>query len=293
MTLRRYRFLFLPALFVMALLPMPSQSAEIAFRDDFEKASLDASKWSTYRVPDRRHWIDRHTVYRGTGVLAIRVKGSDIQDDCQCQQSEVREAGNQRINFGEEAWYQFTFRLQGNWPPAGGQRWVIGGWKQETDGSAFVAQRFDRGVFHITLESGRTRVLLASNGTNADGFLASLGKGLLQGFEYISDTQRYEGNSDVKIVRGADPDLPDPATDWVTMTYRIRGGLNGNGLVEVYANGKFIARATGTIGVREMGGPTQYFKIGHNRHPMPGSATLYVDNFRRGATRADVSDFAN
>ncbi len=79
----------------------------------------------------------------------------------------------------------------------------------------------------------------------------------------------------------------------MTMTYRIKGGLNGDGLVEVYANGKFIARASGTIGVRDVAGPTQYFKIGHNRHPMPGTATLFVDNFRRGKSLADVSDLPN
>jgi hypothetical protein len=216
------------------------------------------------------------------------VKGSDITDDCQCQQTELREASKRRLNFGDEAWYAFTMRIRGNWPKTGGQRWVIGGWKQETDGSAFIAQRFDRGVFHITLESGDTRVLLATAGQESNGFMDALAKGISGGFDFIDDRSRYKGKSDLKIEYGADPVLPDPAEDWVSMVYRIRGGLEGKGLIEVYANGKFIARATGTIGVSQMAGPTQYFKIGHNRHLMPGTATLFLDDFRRAPTRNEL-----
>ena len=270
-------------------LPSIAQENKVDLSDDFETAPLDVKRWSLYRVPQKRYWIDRHTVFDGKGALAIRVKGSDIRQECQCQQSELREAAKRRLNFGDDAWYAFTFRLRGNWPPTGGQRWVIGGWKQETDGSAFIAQRFDKGVYHITLESGSTRVLLASASEDAGGFLETLRKGLLKRFEFVSDKSRYTGNADLKIEYGTNPVLPDPAADWVSMVYHIRGGLKNTGLVEVFANGKFIARAIGTIGIHEMAGPTQYFKIGHNRDLMPGTATLFLDNFRRARSKNELN----
>lgn len=257
----------------------------VALSDNFEIAPLDTGRWSLYRAPDKRYWIDRHTVFRGKGSLAVRVKGSDISEDCQCQQTELREASTRRLNFGDDAWYGFTMRIRGTWPRSGGQRWVIGGWKQETDASAFIAQRFDRGVFHITIESGDTRVLLATAGQETGGFLDALAKGIGGGFEFVADRSKYEGTHDLKIEYGPNPVLPDPAEDWVSLVYHVRGGLNGTGLIEVFANGQFIARATGTIGVENMAGPTQYFKIGHNRHLMPGTATLFLDDFARASTR--------
>lgn len=256
--------------------------------DNFDTAPLDTQRWSLKRAPAKRYWIDRHTVFRGNGSLAIRVKGSDISEDCNCQQTEVREANTRRLNFGDEAWYAFTMRIRGNWPKTGGQRWVIGGWKQESNGSAFVAQRFDRGVFHITIESGNTRVLLATAARETGGFLDALAKGIGGGFEFVGERKTYEGSSDLQIEYGDAQVLPDPAADWVSMLYRIRGGLNGDGIVEVYANGKFVARATGTVGVPDMAGPTQYFKIGHNRHLMPGTATLFIDDFRRAPSREAI-----
>ena len=61
-----------------------------------------------------------------------------------------------------------------------------------------------------------------------------------------------------------------------------------DGVVEIWANGRFIARARGKIGVDGAGGPMQYLKLGHNRAPLPGTATIYYDRFRRGAARAEV-----
>jgi hypothetical protein len=67
-----------------------------------------------------------------------------------------------------------------------------------------------------------------------------------------------------------------------------QGRPRHDGIIEIYANGRFIARATGTIGVFGAEDPTQYFRFGHNRAPMPGTATIYIDRFRRGASKMDV-----
>jgi hypothetical protein len=224
----------------------------------------------------------------GNGSLAIRVQGGDLDPSCQCQLGELREAVGNRLKFGTDAWYAFSFRIDGKGSLTGDQRWQIGGWKQESDGSPFVAQRFDNGVFHITLESLEIRVLLATSEGHASGFLEAVRSGIITQFGFLTETALYTGQSDVAIEYGENPILPDPRKGWVDMIYHIKGGLSGTGLVEVFANGKFIARAKGTIGLKDVGGPFQYLKLGHNRAPLPGTATIYYDRFRRGATKAEV-----
>lgn len=264
--------------------------SKIALSDDFDRAPIDRSKWSLYRMGDRRHWIDRRVVRDGAGALAIRIKGNDFDPNCGCQMSEIREAVDQRLPFGEEAWYAFSFRVDGRGPVIGDQRWQIGGWKQESDGSPFVAQRFDNGVFHITLESGESRVLVATAEGEATSFFALLRDGIMSQFTFLSEPSKFDGREELRIEYGDDPILPDPRRGWVDMVYRIKGGLKGDGVVEVYANGRFIARAMGTIGIANAQGSLQYFRFGHNRAPMPGTATIYLDRFRRGASQAEVEN---
>ncbi|MFW6076219.1 MAG: heparin lyase I family protein [Hyphomicrobiales bacterium] len=261
---------------------------QIAIVEDFETGPLDETVWSLYRMGERHHWIDERVVRDGQGALAIRIRGSDFDPVCNCQITEIREAPEQRLNFGEDAWYAFSFRIDGRSPVTGDQRWQIGGWKQETDGSPFLAQRFDNGIFHITLESGDSRVLLATSAGEAESFFDQLRNDILSRFAFISEASRYDGREKVFIEYGSDPILPDPRMGWVDMVYRIKGGLDGDGIVEVYANDRFIARATGTIGVFDAVDPTQYFRFGHNRAPMPGTSTIHIDRFRRGASKAEV-----
>ena len=280
------------SLSVLANTGMPASAAE-KIVDDFEAEQLDTSIWSLIHMPEKRHWSDKTRKRSGQRSLAIRVKGYDIDDRCHCQVSEIRETRKVRLKFGEEAWYAFSFRLDAHGSNSIDKRWQITGWKQETDGSPFVSQRLDNGVFHITLESDKSRVLIATAQGEADSFISAMAKGLMSQFGYLTERAKYDGNDDVTLTYGNNPILPNPHKGWVDMLYHIRGGLNGDGLVEVYANGRFIVRATGTIGVKKFGGPTQYFRFGHNRAAMPGTATLFLDNYRRAATRQEVETGPN
>ncbi|MGE4246542.1 MAG: hypothetical protein AB7E66_11125, partial [Parvibaculaceae bacterium] len=87
---------------------------------------------------------------------------------------------------------------------------------------------------------------------------------------------------------GDDPLRPEPRQGGGDMLDPITGSLAHDGIVVIWANGQYIARARGTIGIEGAGGPLQYLKLGHNRAPLPGTATIYYDRFKRGATRADV-----
>ena len=262
--------------------------AQSPVMDDFEADHLNLNNWSLVHMPERRHWIDTNLKRSGKAALAIRVKGYDIDKRCNCQVSEIREANNIRLKFGEEAWYAYSFRISGRGGDTVHTRWQLGGWKQETDGSPFVSQRFDNGVFHITIESGKSRVLIATAQGKADSFIAAVAKGLMSQFGYLTEKEKYDGKEDIILAYGKNPILPDPYEGWVDMMYHIKGDLNGNGIFEVFANNRFIARATGTIGVKEFEGTSQYFRFGHNRAAMPGTATLYFDNYRRAKTRAEI-----
>lgn len=258
--------------------------------DDFEDSKIDHNLWSLVHMPDKRHWIDKNFRRNGKSSLAIRVKGYDMDKRCNCQVSEIREANKLRLKFGTDVWYAFSFRISGRGGDTVHNRWQLGGWKQETDGSPFVSQRNDNGVFHITLESGNSRVLIATAQGKADSFISAMAKGLMSQFGYLTQKEKYDGKDDITLAYGKNPILPNPHKGWVDMMYHIKGGLKGDGVLEVFANGRFIARATGTIGVKDFGGPTQYFRFGHNRAAMPGTATLYFDRYRRGRTRAEVEN---
>ncbi len=256
--------------------------------DDFETETLNQKNWSLLHMPKKRHWMDKGQKRTGNSSLAIRVKGNDVDKRCNCQVSEIREANDVRLKFGTQAWYAYSFRISGRGGDGEQSRWQLGGWKQETDGSPFIAQRFDNGVFHITLESGNSRVLVATAQGKPDSFISAMAKGLMSQFGYLTQKEKYDGKDDITLSYGKNPILPNPSKGWVDMMYRIKGGLNGDGVLEVFANGRFIARASGTIGVRQFGGPSQYFRFGHNRAAMPGTATMYFDRYRRGDTRAEV-----
>src|SRR4029077_5441810 len=86
--------------------------------------------------------------------------------------------------------------------------------------------------------------------------------------------------------------LPSPVHAWVDMVYRVRRGRNGQGLVQVWANGRSVVTARGSIG-NDGAGPRSYFKIGMYRDPIADVATLYVDNFRRGRSYQEVDPTAS
>jgi len=267
----------------------PSAWAGEVIVDDFDADRLNENNWSLVHMPEKRHWIDANLKRAGKGALAIRVKGYDIDKRCNCQVSEIREANDIRLNFGDDAWYAYSFRIRGRGGDTSHNRWQLGGWKQETDGSPFISQRFDNGVFHITMESGSSRVLIATAQGKADNFISTMAKGLMSQFGYLTEREKYDGKDDITLAYGENPILPNPHKGWVDMIYHIKGGLNGDGILEVFANGRFIVRATGTIGVKEFEGTSQYFRFGHNRAAMPGTATLYFDNYRRGNSRAEIT----
>ncbi len=273
------------------LVPGPGGPARAAppVVDGFERPQIDQAIWSLEQMRPSRLRIDRNQARSGQSALAIRVEAADRDCGGGCQRNEIRIANGLRLRFGEEAWYRFSFKIAGEISEHGSLRWVIGQWKQESDGSPFLAQRYDNGVFHITVQDNDCRVIVAQTDGHPDGLHAHRGNLGYASLAFLSDPNLYDCETDVRIEHGeALSVLPDPYGQWVDMLYRVRGGRDGRGLIEIWANGAFIARVTGSLGYDEAEGPTQYFKIGHYRDPLAAATTLYVDDFRRGDSRGAV-----
>jgi len=256
--------------------------------DDFEQPQIDEAKWWLGQIRPNRFWIDSSIARSGGSALAIGVEEEDRDCGRRCQRNEIRIANGLRLRFGEEAWYRFSFRIGGEIWEQNSTRWIIGQWKQETGGSPFLAQRYDNGVFHITVQDNDCRILVAQANGHPDGLKAHRNQPRYAA-AFLSESHLYDCESDVRIEHGeAPPVLPDPFENWVDMLYRVRGGTNGKGLIEIWANCTLIARVQGSIGYEDTAGPTQLFKIGHYRAPIAASTTLYFDDFRRGDSRAAV-----
>ncbi len=256
--------------------------------DGFDTPAIDKSLWT---LPDNAGGIasGRSPKVSGAGALAVTVSTKNADAACGCERIELRESQDVALDFGTEAWYRFSFRIDGDRWRSGDQRWIIAAWKQQVDGSPFLAFRYDRNVFHVTVQSAGVRHVLASSLVDSRMLMKVLDSGHTSRFGFISDSEQYAGASDLQLNFNRNSTiLPDPYENWVDMMVRVKGGLRGDGVVEVYANGQFVASATGTIGIPGAESNRQYLRLGHNRDRIPGSATLMIDNYRRGATRAEV-----
>jgi len=264
---------------------MADQTAPV--RDSFEATEL-SSIWNDRHAPANRLAIRTGDARDGRRSLALTVRPGDNDAGCKCQRVELQEAEEVQAEFGSQQWYRFSLRISDFSGTQGDGRWVLGGWKQDVDGSPFLALRFDGGVFYITMESAQTRIMLGSTLLDARAFIQVMKGGQGQKLGFVTDRDLYIGDSGVALKHGRVKYLPDPRAGWVDLMFHISGGLGGDGIIEVFANGNLVVRATGRIGVDAPVGSKQYFRVGHRRDKAATSAALLLDDFRRGPTRESV-----
>lgn len=249
--------------------------------DGFEAPNLNLSIWDRRQLRPGSYWLD-DTMSRGRQrSLAITVSPADRACGGKCERNEVRLAKRLHIPFGTDVWYSFSFLLTGDTSNRENTRWVSGQWKQQTGGSPFLAQRFEHGVFHITVQDNSCRVLVAKSSAEHIKVPNTADLNVASPHFFLRDKYLYNCKTDMKVEQSNDPVLPEPFGHWIDMTYHVRGGRHGKGLVEIWANGRFIARVTGSIGYDKAAGPMQYFKFGIYRDLMPGTGVAHFDNFRR------------
>lgn len=147
------------------LLAMTASASAADMADNFDAPALDIARWSKAQIRDDQ--IEFLPEARcGAGAIQISTSDGDQGLACDikgCQRAELRTSVTYRSNYGDEAWYAFSFKVDANVPKTGSLRTVISQWKAPNDESPFLAQRFDNGVFHITVQDGeKSRRTVAS-----------------------------------------------------------------------------------------------------------------------------------
>ena len=150
----------------------PKAQPAIGISDDFAGPRLDRSVWTTRQITRTRYRFDDATARPGDGrSLEITILGADngcVGDPRPCQRNEIRVVEGLQIPFGTDAWYGFSFRIDGYVDPNDSNRLVIGQWKEQSDGSPFVAQRFDNRIFRITVQDSECRAIIAEMPTDPE-----------------------------------------------------------------------------------------------------------------------------
>jgi len=234
-----------------------------------------------------------------------------LSDDA--ERAELRENKNTSPRFGDDVYYGFSMFMTRDSAPLGDfNRMVVGQWKSQRPvpggpDSPFLALRMTGGFFHIMLGVEAVRktdadftpddckLLLAYTGAIPPNSAAALP---------LTYPVQCESrlNYDFNQGQAAPPGtlqidryeyLPDPVGmdgkgAWIDLIFHVKSGPSG--VVEVWANGRAVAKATGWIGYVTFDhvGDIQYFKFGPYRDPAGYDTVIYLDNLSRGTTKDDV-----
>ena len=237
------------------------------------------------------------------------------------QKNELRLAPEYVHDVAEGHWYSLDFRALGAVPTCGTMRFVVAQWKFTYDDdrpdpdvnanarSPVFALRFDNGVLHATVQSGRCTCLVASAVGDPDFRVPpleeaptlSLLSAKSRAPEPVTFTPRClssmpgeEGRicepaagftAEYLRPRGserAEPLLPDPREDWVDIDVYVEAtpapdGWPDGGRIELYANGEPIVRLTNGLGYGDARPTTMKFKFGHYRDKILARTRLDYD----------------
>jgi Polysaccharide lyase len=247
------------------IVPTASQTAAGDVQDDFESGTLSEERWYLSQADLERIDFDETTPRQGRRSLLIGVDETIREADARAeeaaslrfslvdpptldsrgrpcppatdiaetvvQRNEIRVAAQLQPFFGDALWYGFSLKALGDIPACGGVRWVIGQWKHTTADSPFLAQRFDNGVFHVTVQDDHCRCRVTQAPGDPDRqFLAARDTPLrCVNTDEHSPDEGKPCESALRVRYGDDPTLPDIKQGWVDMLYHVRGGRDGGG----------------------------------------------------------------
>ena len=230
------------------------------------------------------------------------------------ERAELWESDNRLLRFGTEVWYRFAMYIDPTIPESGGNRLVIGQWKEDGGHSPMIAQRFVNRRFTITLqqdndapdrvpEDDECRILVAHDDrfmipvdpgsaslAASSAFRTAGGRAVPRSvghdrFETVNAVsgQPHPCARDIKVTAHAN--LPNVFGGWTTMLYRIKATADDTGLLEIWANGKPIVSVAGRIGFRDHKSDMQYFKFGPYRDRATYETYALFAKFERSLTR--------
>lgn len=244
----------------------------------------------------------------GTGALKLSVRPHCTADSEGCsERAEIWEKTELRVPYDKGVWFGFSVKFADP-IPQNDHRYLIAQWKREIgpdaegDFSPFLALRLDNGRLFATIEgnfrpgtpaeekdgaytcpAGQTSVWLRPEVNQMRSLVAHDANWRPE------DGKTFSSCTDELVLTARDNPLPAPDSGWIDFAVYSHPGPDGDGRVELFANGKWIVTATGFIGHNDRGlGENQYFKFGPYRAAGEGEWTLYYDDFRRSPDCIDV-----
>ncbi len=244
----------------------------------------------------------------GGGALKLTVLPSCNSPAEACsERAEVWERPEVLAPYDRPVWYGFAMRLDDPLPQDDA-RYVMAQWKREIlpgadgDYSPFLALRLYEGRLGFTVETDLIESFPIGGTLRPDGCRPGEARVLsrptarqtraLVAIEDGSSPANYPTYFDscapgITVARHAD--LPPAQQGWIDFVIRSQPGPDGDGHVEIIADGVRVATVTGHIGHRGPGlDRNQYFKFGPYRAPSQTPWSVSYRDFRRGPRCADV-----
>ncbi|MCO5062859.1 MAG: polysaccharide lyase [Rhizobiaceae bacterium] len=301
----------LPALALAALVVLPAAAQSTKLTDGFEGTDFAPEGGLYYRENSEQQAgkveFQNDVVFKGKGALKLSVRALCPVEDERCsERAEIWEQTDLRVPYDQGVWRGFAVKLADP-IPMDDHRYLIAQWKREIDPGAdgdfspFLALRLLNGRLHVTVETNYRPGLDGAKPTgpgtcSPNGVPVWLRPGTNQMRALVAadpnwkfeDGALYDGCTDKMTVAQHNP-LPTPDSGWIDFVIYSRPGPQGDGRIELFANGKPIVTVTGMIGHSDKDlGKNQYFKFGPYRAGHSGDWTVYYDEFRRSPDCADV-----
>lgn len=287
--------------------------AATVLRDGFEGADFAPEGGLYYRMNAEQSagtaTFQSDVVKTGSGALKLSVVSMCGADAEGCsERAEIWEQTALRVPYDRGVWYGFSV-LFGDPVPMDDHRYLIAQWKREIgpeaegDFSPYLAFRMTQGKLFLTVETnhaaaavppvprpaiaecppGQTPACLRP-GTNQMRLLVAAQPGFS-----AEDDGRFTACTDrTSHVLHGNP-LPAPTDGWIDFAIWSLPGPDGDGHLEVFANGLPIVTVKGNVGHNDHGlGENQYFKFGPYRDGAADPWTLYYDDFVRSPDCTDV-----
>jgi hypothetical protein len=286
--------------------------ARLVLKDGFEQGGFAREGGLFYKNGPEQHdgrvSFQNRNALAGQGALTLTVVPACSATTVACsERAEVWERPDVLVPYGESVWYGFAMQLDDPLPQDDG-RHVMAQWKREIlpgaegDYSPFMALRLFEGHLGVTIETDLIESLPIGGPARPDGCRPGEARVLsrptvhqtralvaIESGAAAADYPAYFDSCAPGITVTRHADLPPAQEGWIDFVFRAKPGPEGDGHVEIIANGTRIATVTGHIGHRGPGlDRNQYFKFGPYREPGRLPWSVSYDKFRRGPRCADV-----